>query len=327
MLPTLAAGGRRSGGRSRWSSTSISPPSSTYALKRGSALTTARVGFFLEQHRDELFVEEQHLEGSPRACPATAAVPRSQARGRAAREAVEPRGTRTGDQPNLGGGRVMLSREQLQRAAADSGFQVESYEKVHVLVRLLEAMRTHPFLGPRMALKGGTALNLFVLDLPTALGGHRPELRRRIRPRDDARRAASRRAGAAAGHWPHGPHRQARPDRARRRQVAAVVRDRARAPGQASRSTSTSCCARRCGRWLHATPILSAERGPPRSWSRRARARRREARRPASRVARAATSSMRESCCAARGWTAAKLRLGFVVYGGVNREDWRAITR
>jgi predicted nucleotidyltransferase component of viral defense system len=60
----------------------------------------------------------------------------------------------------------MLSREQLQRAAADSGFQVESYEKVHVLVRLLEAVRQHPFLGPRMALKGGTALNLFVLDFP-----------------------------------------------------------------------------------------------------------------------------------------------------------------
>ncbi len=52
----------------------------------------------------------------------------------------------------------MLSREQLQQAAADSGFQVESYEKVHVLVRLLEAVRTHPFLGMRMALKGGTAL-------------------------------------------------------------------------------------------------------------------------------------------------------------------------
>jgi predicted nucleotidyltransferase component of viral defense system len=60
----------------------------------------------------------------------------------------------------------MLSREQLRRAAADSGFQVESYEKVHVLVRLLEAVRTHPFLGTRMALKGGTALNLFVLGLP-----------------------------------------------------------------------------------------------------------------------------------------------------------------
>ena len=34
-----------------------------YALKLGSALTIARVGFFLEQHRDALFVEEKHLLG------------------------------------------------------------------------------------------------------------------------------------------------------------------------------------------------------------------------------------------------------------------------
>jgi predicted transcriptional regulator of viral defense system len=33
-----------------------------HTLKLGSALTTARVGFFLEQHREALFVEEQHLK-------------------------------------------------------------------------------------------------------------------------------------------------------------------------------------------------------------------------------------------------------------------------
>jgi len=32
-----------------------------YALALGSALTTARLGFFLEQHRDRLFVEDRHL--------------------------------------------------------------------------------------------------------------------------------------------------------------------------------------------------------------------------------------------------------------------------
>ncbi len=41
-----------------------------HALKRRSAITAARVGFFLEQHREALFVEEQHLkalrEHSPR---------------------------------------------------------------------------------------------------------------------------------------------------------------------------------------------------------------------------------------------------------------------
>jgi predicted transcriptional regulator of viral defense system len=41
-----------------------------HTLQRASALTTARVGFFLEQHREELFVEDQHLkvfrENAPR---------------------------------------------------------------------------------------------------------------------------------------------------------------------------------------------------------------------------------------------------------------------
>jgi len=33
-----------------------------HTLRRGSMVTTARIGFFLEQHREELFVEERHLE-------------------------------------------------------------------------------------------------------------------------------------------------------------------------------------------------------------------------------------------------------------------------
>jgi len=46
------------------------------------------------------------------------------------------------------------------------GFPPDSLEKVWMLVRLLNLMVVHPFLGPRIALKGGTALNLFVFDLP-----------------------------------------------------------------------------------------------------------------------------------------------------------------
>ncbi len=34
----------------------------SYTLSLGTALTTARVGFFLEEHRDALFVEDRHLE-------------------------------------------------------------------------------------------------------------------------------------------------------------------------------------------------------------------------------------------------------------------------
>ncbi len=60
----------------------------------------------------------------------------------------------------------MLTREQLQREAGATGFSPDSLEKVWMLVRLLNLMVAHPFLGPRIALKGGTALNLFVFDLP-----------------------------------------------------------------------------------------------------------------------------------------------------------------
>jgi predicted nucleotidyltransferase component of viral defense system len=57
-------------------------------------------------------------------------------------------------------------RDALDRAAAATGFQAEALEKVYRLLELLEAMRSHPYLKERIALKGGTALNLFVFDLP-----------------------------------------------------------------------------------------------------------------------------------------------------------------
>ena len=60
----------------------------------------------------------------------------------------------------------MLTRDQLQRAAAATGFPVDSLEKVWMLVRLLNMMTAHPFMRSRVALKGGTALNLFVFDVP-----------------------------------------------------------------------------------------------------------------------------------------------------------------
>ena len=41
-----------------------------YALRLGSALTIARVGFFLEQHKDELLVEGRHLEALRTRSPA-----------------------------------------------------------------------------------------------------------------------------------------------------------------------------------------------------------------------------------------------------------------
>jgi hypothetical protein len=61
---------------------------------------------------------------------------------------------------------VRLSLEDLQREAATAGFRTEPLEKVLRLLEVLEALRSHPFLKERIALKGGTALNLFIFDAP-----------------------------------------------------------------------------------------------------------------------------------------------------------------
>lgn len=60
----------------------------------------------------------------------------------------------------------MLSPADLQREAASTGFGSEVLEKVIRLIELLDGLRSHPFLKKRVVLKGGTALNLFVLDVP-----------------------------------------------------------------------------------------------------------------------------------------------------------------
>ena len=61
---------------------------------------------------------------------------------------------------------MRLTANELAREAAATGFQTEPLEKVILLLELLEAIRSHPFLKERMALKGGTALNLFRFDVP-----------------------------------------------------------------------------------------------------------------------------------------------------------------
>lgn len=61
---------------------------------------------------------------------------------------------------------MRLTAAELAREAAASGFQIEPLEQVAVLLELLEAIRSHPFLRDRVALKGGTALHLFIFDVP-----------------------------------------------------------------------------------------------------------------------------------------------------------------
>jgi hypothetical protein len=61
---------------------------------------------------------------------------------------------------------MKVSREKLLRESQATGFRPEVLEKVIQLLNLLEGFNHHPFLKGRLVLKGGTALNLFVFDLP-----------------------------------------------------------------------------------------------------------------------------------------------------------------
>lgn len=61
---------------------------------------------------------------------------------------------------------MKLSIQRLNAEAEATGFRAEVLEKVIHLLHLLGTMQTHPFLRGKLALKGGTALNLFLFDLP-----------------------------------------------------------------------------------------------------------------------------------------------------------------
>ncbi|HKO95102.1 MAG TPA: nucleotidyl transferase AbiEii/AbiGii toxin family protein [Polyangiaceae bacterium] len=218
----------------------------------------------------------------------------------------------------------MLSRQQLQRTAAESGFQVESYEKVHMLVGLLEAIRTHPFLGPRMALKGGTALNLFVLELPRLsvdidlnfIGGAERESMLAARPRvEEALQQVAGRAGLI---------------------VKRVPTEHA---GGKWRLSYTSALGRANSIELDVNFMLRTPLWPPTLRDSHAIGGEKAthvllldehelaAGKLAALVARSASRDVFDARELLRrpGWDRTRLRLGFVIYGGCNRVDWRSI--
>lgn len=60
---------------------------------------------------------------------------------------------------------MKLSASELLPVADSTGFRVEILEKVIHLLNLLHALNSHPFLKGKWVLKGGTALNMFVFNL------------------------------------------------------------------------------------------------------------------------------------------------------------------
>ena len=61
---------------------------------------------------------------------------------------------------------MKISYEKLTAQAEATGFRPDVLEKVAYLLGLLEALGSHPFLKGKLALKGGTALNLFIFNVP-----------------------------------------------------------------------------------------------------------------------------------------------------------------
>ena len=61
---------------------------------------------------------------------------------------------------------MKVSPEKLAAEAEMTGFRPDMLEKAAHLLGLLDALRSHPFLKKKLVLKGGTALNLFIFDVP-----------------------------------------------------------------------------------------------------------------------------------------------------------------
>jgi len=66
----------------------------------------------------------------------------------------------------MDGGIMIISYEKILAESEKTGFGSDVLEKVAQLLGLLNTLRSHPFLKDKLALKGGTALNLFVFDVP-----------------------------------------------------------------------------------------------------------------------------------------------------------------
>jgi len=61
---------------------------------------------------------------------------------------------------------MTLSTTEIVRIAESTSFNPAIIEKVIQLMHLLNNLNSHPFLKGKWVLKGGTALNLFIFDLP-----------------------------------------------------------------------------------------------------------------------------------------------------------------
>ena len=219
-----------------------------------------------------------------------------------------------------------LTHDDLLREAGIAGFQPEILEKAIRVFELLSGLNSHAYLRPRFVLKGGTAINLFHLDVPRlsvdidlnyigsvdreTMLAERPKVEQAIeavcrRLNLNVRRVPSEHAG---GKWRLGYPRSAGRTGTLELDLNFILRAPLWPPIlMASRSL--------CGFRAQGVPVLDLH------------------------------ELIGGKLAALFGRTAArdvfdawnlldrddldvqKLRLAFVVYGGVNRRDWRTLER
>lgn len=61
---------------------------------------------------------------------------------------------------------MRLTKKELNKIAREQGFVRDTLEKVYRLEDILVFINSHPLMKKRLALKGGTAINLTVFNLP-----------------------------------------------------------------------------------------------------------------------------------------------------------------
>lgn len=61
---------------------------------------------------------------------------------------------------------ILYDKKYMSKRAAENGFNRDTYEKVLRLMDVLEFLNQDDLLKERLALKGGTAINLLEFNLP-----------------------------------------------------------------------------------------------------------------------------------------------------------------
>jgi len=218
-----------------------------------------------------------------------------------------------------------LTPQAIAKEVATTGFGAEPLEKVFRLMALLDALGSHPFLKPRIALKGGTALNLFHFEVPRLsldidlnyIGAALPETMLAEKPKvEQAVQAVCSREGLTIKRVPT--------DHAGGKWRLTYVGTKG-SPGNLEldvnfmlRTPLWPCVKKDCH------PVGSLRAAPVRVLDLHELT----AGKLAALLARSASRDIFDAhaLLATPGLDAAKLRLGFVVYGGINRKDWRTVS-